>query len=393
MKRATPTPSQNEIDAIASRWIVRRDAGLAPAEEAEFQRWQRADPRHADAIARKDEAWKVFERPRRSGQADLLLQRLTQRAATRRRRRLGGAAALVVLLLATAMFMRFKPAMQNATAVASQGSVITPETRTLPDASVVELRPGAELTVEFSTTHRRVVLTKGEAFFQVAKDAARPFVVSAGAVDVRAVGTAFSVQLASSKVEVLVTEGTVGIATATTTTATAGRSSAEDNRMPEADLTSGRNTAAADPIGNDASTRQPELPRVSAAPVLPAPQTVPADCLADAGHRVVVELNPRGAAAVSAPQLAAISADEISERLAWRAPRLEFSELPLGEAAALMSRHSGVQFVFHEPALAGLRLSGVVRADNVETFVRLLEGTCGIVAQRTGNTIRLRQGP
>jgi transmembrane sensor len=58
-------------------------------------------------------------------------------------------------------------------------------------------------------TERDIRLTQGEAWFEVAKDPARPFVVHAGRVRVRAVGTAFSVRRRGDGAEVLVTEGTV----------------------------------------------------------------------------------------------------------------------------------------------------------------------------------------
>ena len=61
-------------------------------------------------------------------------------------------------------------------------------------------------------------------------------------------------------------------------------------------------------------------------------------------------------------------------------PRLEFSELPLAEAVQLMNRHNRVRFTIPDPDVSRLRISGPFRADNIETFVRLLEGTCGITS-------------
>src|SRR5688500_14994795 len=84
-------------------------------------------------------------------------------------------------------------------------TVSRPETRTLPDGSVVELNAGAELALEFNSALRRVTLVRGEAHFQVTKNPERPFVVRAGNAEVRAVGTAFAVQLGTGLVDVLVT--------------------------------------------------------------------------------------------------------------------------------------------------------------------------------------------
>ena len=94
----------------------------------------------------------------------------------------------------------------------SSGTVLvipTPERLTLEDGSVVELNHGGKLEIDFSSETRRVRLVRGEANFTVAKNPERPFVVNAGGVDVRAVGTVFNVRLAREAVEVVVSEGRV----------------------------------------------------------------------------------------------------------------------------------------------------------------------------------------
>jgi transmembrane sensor len=85
------------------------------------------------------------------------------------------------------------------------------EIRRLPlsDGSVMTMNSGSELTVTMAQHTRKVEITQGEAWFEVAKDAARPFVVASGHVRVRAVGTAFSVRRREMGVEILVTEGVV----------------------------------------------------------------------------------------------------------------------------------------------------------------------------------------
>ena len=63
----------------------------------------------------------------------------------------------------------------------------------------------------FNAAERRVLLSRGEVHFAVTKNPARPFVVRAGNVDVRAAGTAFNVNLQSATAGVLVTEGKVSV--------------------------------------------------------------------------------------------------------------------------------------------------------------------------------------
>ena len=342
-----------EIEAVAANWIVRRDAGLSPAEAREFAQWQASDPRHADAVARKESAWAALSRPRGAGQSQIMLERLQQRGARRRRRRRSAAAAgALIVALGIFSFQRMTSSTPSATAAASQGLVVRPETRTLSDGTIVELRPGAEVLTHFSPVERRVTLTQGTAHFQITPDRARPFVVDAGKVQFRAVGTAFSVEKGSEQIEMLVTEGTV---------------------------------AVEEPAHVDAAPSETTVPPATAAALRTITQV-------EANYRFVVEASVAVSPSAAGP--IPVSSDEMAQRLAWRAPRLEFSELPLADAVALMNRHNTVRFAIGDESLARLRISGVFRAGNFETFVRLLEGTCGIKAERFGDTIVLKKaGP
>ncbi len=81
----------------------------------------------------------------------------------------------------------------------------------LADTSVASINSNSELQVKLFDHKRQVVLVKGEAWFEVAKDKTKPFIVEAGDVHVRAVGTAFGVNRLKEGAEVLVTEGTVEV--------------------------------------------------------------------------------------------------------------------------------------------------------------------------------------
>ena len=70
-------------------------------------------------------------------------------------------------------------------------------------------RTGSEIVEAFTATERGVRLVRGEAYFTVKKGTARPFIVRAGALSVRAVGTAFNVRLDATSLAVLVTDGLV----------------------------------------------------------------------------------------------------------------------------------------------------------------------------------------
>jgi transmembrane sensor len=83
---------------------------------------------------------------------------------------------------------------------------------TLADGSVVTLGAQSEISVQFSPGRRAVTLERGEAWFQVSHDTARPFVVTAGLRTITAVGTAFVVARESDHVRLTVTEGAVEVA-------------------------------------------------------------------------------------------------------------------------------------------------------------------------------------
>ena len=79
----------------------------------------------------------------------------------------------------------------------------------LNDGSVVAINTQSSINVAMHSTLREVTLDRGEAWFKVAHDSRRPFIVSAGRIRVLAVGTAFSVRRHDDGAEVQVTEGVV----------------------------------------------------------------------------------------------------------------------------------------------------------------------------------------
>jgi len=332
-----------DIQDVAADWIVRRDAGLTPAEEAEFERWRTVDLRHTVALAQYDQTWSTLDQPLRVGQAKLLLEQLGTRASARRRR-VGLAAAAVAVLLVAGLewqMSRLKSADPIAFAPSAATSVVvTPKKQFLPDGSVVELNAEAKIAVDFEDAIRRVALRKGEALFQVAKNPARPFIVETDRVEVHAVGTAFNVQLGATHVEVLVTEGRVAV-----------------------DATHG-----AEPAGLQRSV------------------------IVDAGNQLDVEIDPIGRVTFLVTPM---SPEQIDERLGWRAPHLEFSGARLAEAVAFMNRYAlGPQskwLIIGDAAISNLRVSGFFRAGNTEAFVRLLQASFGIKVESSTNTLVLRK--
>ena len=277
--------------------------------------------------------------PRHTGRIDQVMEAIAVRQRRQRRRRwqavIGATAALVVSALWFSVHWRPQP--QISAPVVARTIISAPEQRTLPDGSIVELKPGAAIAVDFAGEYRRVALHKGEAHFQVAKNPARPFIVAAGGVEFRAVGTAFSVQLSATKVEMLVTEGRVAV-------------------------------------------DRPAAPASAAADATPL-------AIVDAGSQVAVDL---GTGKVIAPPQP-LSPVQLNENLAWRVPRLNLSDTPLSEVVAALNQHHSVPLELSDPALGRLAISGILRADNVEPLLRMLEDNYGIHAIHEHGKIVLRK--
>ena len=117
-----------------------------------------------------------------------------------------GSAATVLGLCVGLWLVLNQPTGVYMTAIGEQSSY------TLPDGSSLWLNTDSQIEVDFSESRRKLVLLKGEAHFDVKPDKTKPFEVYAGSRRVKAIGTAFSVYLKGSDVDVTVTEGKVGLA-------------------------------------------------------------------------------------------------------------------------------------------------------------------------------------
>ncbi|MBX7122471.1 MAG: FecR domain-containing protein [Opitutaceae bacterium] len=327
------------IQAEAANWVARRDAGLSVQDELRMRKWLEADPRHRAAVGYLDAAWNTLAKPARAGAGDRFARQIDALASERfrRRGRMLATLAAVVVFMGLGAFFWTRPAPARAPSE-SLARVLVPRQQALPDGTIVDLKENARITLDYSPAIRRVALVSGEAHFEVMPDAARPFVVSAGGVNVRAVGTAFVVRRDDAEIEVLVTHGKVSV----------------EKPVAEEQI---------------------------------QPTSVPLASL-DAGRMVVVDIAIPG----TLPVVSTIETEELNRRLAWRSPRLEFSRTPLTEAIELMNHHAprgAPRLVVTNPSVGTLRISGIFRADNIEAFVHLLEGTLDVKAVRVDNTFEL----
>ena len=357
---AERAPSRELIESAAAAWLSLRDRGMSPAETTEFVRWLQQDPQHAATFAELDAVWKDFDRlgavpasaPSTSvvtaPDADLLAPRVRPRHHRTLAWATGvfAAAAAFALLLLTVSTLR-TPRHTAETAIGAFQKF------DLPDGSVAQLNTDSAIDAAFTATERRIRIVRGEVFFTVTKDPARPFIVTSGPVAVRAVGTAFNVRQRTDTVEVLVTEGRVRV--------------------------------------DDAHAGRSLLP-----PTLPATAPLSEPALLVAGERATVPVAPTTSAIAPASAATAtveqITAPATQRALAWQERRLDFDAVPLAEVVREFNRYNRQQLVIADVPLAAKRFSGTFRADSYDSLVRLLETDFSVTATRSDREIVLRSG-
>jgi transmembrane sensor len=89
--------------------------------------------------------------------------------------------------------------------------------------------------------------------------------------------------------------------------------------------------------------------------------------------------------------VAAVTSEEVDRALAWQPQLLEFVSTPLAEVATEFNRRNRVHLVILDEALRTLPIGASFRSDNLDGFVRLLESSFGVSAERTKNKIALRR--
>jgi transmembrane sensor len=203
-----------ELDAQAMQWLVRMDALRTAGAEADCEQWMSRSVRHRVAFKKAAVAWKRMEmlrrlRPHDSAAADpdLLKKKhnwLGWMWGSGTMKFAVGALIACIGALGAAAWLQQDDGVSYSTEVGEQKHLA------LLDGSTVDMNTNTEIRVQFSAEQREVVLVRGEALFNVAHDASRPFEVNAHEVTSRAVGTKFSVRLHSDeRVETLVAEGRV----------------------------------------------------------------------------------------------------------------------------------------------------------------------------------------
>jgi transmembrane sensor len=294
-----------EIDAEAADWAARLDrAPFSPEQDQLFQAWLAGDVRCPGAFGRMRALALSTERAKALG-PDFDAADFAPATSRRHMLQAGGGIAATLLVGAGAGFELLRTGTRFTTGKGEMKVVA------LKDGSVVTLNTASEILVNYSDTMRGVELVQGEALFDVAKNPARPFVVSAGDTRVRVVGTSFTVRhLDAAPVQVLVREGVVEI--------------------------------------------------FKPAARAPAPVRVPA--------------NTRAVALADGADIAArpVPKAELHREMAWQDGQLAFEGQPLSQAVEEFSRYSDTRIVIDDPDLAHEEIAGLFKANDPIGFAQTI---------------------
>jgi transmembrane sensor len=198
--RETKTVAADE----AARWAIRIDAGSVNADtDQELQSWLGEDPHRRGALLRAEAALSFIDRGRALAGVVPIPE---SRSFWIRRKFMIAGAALAAGLAAVIVML---PGVTHYSTEVGQMLQVP-----LTDGSIVTLNTQSAIEVRMNGGLREVTLIRGEAWFHIAHDALRPFVVSAGHERVRAVGTAFDVRREDHGADVLVAEGIIDAWTA-----------------------------------------------------------------------------------------------------------------------------------------------------------------------------------
>lgn len=359
MENVYDFPDRAVIEEQAAAWIIKLDGEAPPTAEQllALHEWMARSPVHRQEIIQLAEFW---------GKMNILTELAVPLGKTESRLRrdqklskksfagagLGLAAACVIAIISV-MVVYFVPDYKASnglysTAVGQQSTTI------LADGSSIQLNTNSQLEVNYREGYRDIRLIQGEAFFEVAKDPDRPFRVYAGNGRVQAIGTAFSVYINGEDVDVLVTEGRVGLVTIDKRKELIQRDNLDDDSSQTMEIVD----------------RSREVSYEKELGVL------------DAGQRTKIINKPLAEQIVA--QVEILDEREMNKELAWRTGLLTFSGDTLEEVVAVISRYTPVSIQIPDPKVRAIKIGGQFKVGETEAMLDSLEVNFGLNIKRVG---------
>jgi transmembrane sensor len=329
---------------VAAAWLARKRSGEMTDQEArELALWLEGDPANRAAYDLAQRVWGASASVRSNPTMLAMRERARRRYSWRSRAIAGGAVAATLVAavfggwvftdtpsmpvgVPTPVAMSAPVGQEFKTEVGQRATV------TLPDGSVVTLGTNTLLRTRESARQRLIELDRGQAFFRVAKDKSRPFIVRAAGRTVVATGTAFEVRVDQDRVAVTLVEGSVRV------------------------------EAPINKLGDGRFSRFVQT----------------------------TEMEPNSQLVAEDGKPWAVDEVDAEREVSWLTSKLVFQDEPLSRVVAELNRYSNKRIVIRDPSIAGLPVSGSFRTDDIDESVRALVayGLADAAAER-GGTIEL----
>jgi len=213
--------SNSALSKTAAKWFIRmQEAAPDSAERTQFEAWLMQSPQHQQEYASISEAWigidsvDELQKLADARQAKQENQRIHQNKRTKKiKNTLGAISACMVFAFAGLIGYQQYQQWQTAPTMqlASQSNTAQIITQSLEDGSQITLNASSQIQVTYYRHQRHIDLLKGEAIFNVEKDANRPFVVETNTAKITVLGTRFAVNKLSQLVRVSVDHGKVQV--------------------------------------------------------------------------------------------------------------------------------------------------------------------------------------
>ncbi|MBC3916045.1 FecR domain-containing protein [Undibacterium sp. CY18W] len=309
--------SASEIEEQAANWLARRDSGnWSDEQETAMQAWINEATAHRIAYLRLKSVW---QRANRLSSLKMPQQYSVPKPRAAFSLLTGWRIAAGVLVIVGA-----------GTLVVSS-DILTPATRygtvlgesktlALPDGSRLALNTNTHIRTQISSEKRLVWLDSGEAYFEVAHDTKRPFVIEAGKSRVTVLGTKFSVRRDGDQIKVNVVDGRVQV--------------------------------------SNSDAKSPSQPLPENAVVMTKNETL------ETGNGQLV-VNHK-------------TTEQIMRQLDWRQGKLVLDDMTLAQAVSEFNRYNQKKLVILDASAGQIKIAGSFNVDNVDGFARLLHQGFGL---------------
>jgi len=306
-----------DLEEKTALWLAREDKGLDESGRAQLEAWLNEETARRVVYLRLKAAWRRADRLAALKTPSLSQWHTVPSKSWKRGRFLLTAVVSLAAACGVALYLYVPGAIAYQTDIGQQKTI------RLSDGTQIELNTDTRLTADITASARTVTLDRGEAYFDVVHNPAKPFVVLAGKGKIVDLGTRFSVRREGDNVVVTVAQGRVRV----------------------------------DMLGAHGY-----------------------------GSTVLAKTDDVVLAKSEGALIARKSKQGVDDALGWRDGILVFNQETLVDVAREFNRYNQRQMVVEGPARM-IRLGGSFRADNLDAFTTLIVKGLGLKVESKDNRI------